>query len=240
MPKGIRNSDGLPTALGYHHTEGTKQRISNSLNKLYEDPAERAKHISWLGRKHTLEELAKMGLYGKDNPMWKDTIKGIDKQHVIAEYLSGKSCNDLAQEIGCAYQTVAYHLRSIGILRSRAVAIILGGRQHKFAHYGDNNHFWKGGIWPSPYPDDFNEELKERIRNRDNRKCQRCSVPEYECCRALDVHHIDGNKFNNFDDNLISLCPSCHTITELELGKYICRNEATGRWQGVKGGDLQR
>lgn len=59
----------------------------------------------------------------------------------------------------------------------------------------------------------FSNSLKELTRNRDNRKCQLCGVPEIECRRKSDVHHIDYNKENNNFNNLVSLCAICHIHT---------------------------
>ena len=61
---------------------------------------------------------------------------------------------------------------------------------------------------------EFNNALKESIRNRHNRICQLCGVPEIECNQALDVHHIDSNKKNNDPKNLIPLCNRCHSKTK--------------------------
>ena len=66
------------------------------------------------------------------------------------------------------------------------------------------------------YPSEWTSELKEEIRVRDNRQCQRCHTDETELRRKLDVHHIDGDKQNCQRDNLISLCQSCHLISEYE------------------------
>lgn len=78
---------------------------------------------------------------------------------------------------------------------------------------GSLNSFWKGG-WVNPgYPKEFSEELKDRIRARDNYQCQACGVPQAECIEVLHVHHIDGNRNNISEDNLISLCRTCHTTT---------------------------
>lgn len=35
------------------------------------------------------------------------------------------------------------------------------------------------------------------------------------------MHHVDGNKLNNSEDNLLLLCPNCHALTE----NYCGRNE---------------
>jgi hypothetical protein len=75
----------------------------------------------------------------------------------------------------------------------------------------DRNHNWKGGISFEPYPIVFNNHFKENIRNRDNRICQLCMIPEGK--RKLDIHHIDYNKKNCDPINLVSLCRYCHEKT---------------------------
>lgn len=77
----------------------------------------------------------------------------------------------------------------------------------------EKNNNWQGGISYEPYTPDFNQQLKDRIRTRDNFICQLCGVPELECNRRLTIHHIDYNKKNYEDNNLISLCLICHNKT---------------------------
>ena len=75
------------------------------------------------------------------------------------------------------------------------------------------NPRWLGGISREPYAWEFNEELKEEVRRRDNHKCQLCGAPQAECEKTLHVHHIDYDKANNDPVNLITLCSSCHPRT---------------------------
>jgi hypothetical protein len=74
-------------------------------------------------------------------------------------------------------------------------------------HVGENSILWRGGT-DKPYPKEFNEGLKEIIRDRDEYKCRICLSSQGE--RAFPVHHIDGDKNNNKHENLITLCLSCH------------------------------
>jgi hypothetical protein len=75
----------------------------------------------------------------------------------------------------------------------------------------ENNPNWQGGIGFFPYSIDFTKKLKEKIRERDNRICQCCGKSEKDNNnRKLDVHHIDYNKENCNESNLISLCKICH------------------------------
>ncbi len=75
---------------------------------------------------------------------------------------------------------------------------------------GDKNPMWKGGVSFKPYPIGWTRTFKEQIRYRDRYTCQHCNIPEAECNRKLCVHHKDLNKKNLKEDNLISLCLSCH------------------------------
>ena len=76
---------------------------------------------------------------------------------------------------------------------------------------GINHWNWQGGISFEPYNFDFNKELKELIRQRDNYQCQLCGMPECENIRKLDIHHIDYDKENCSPDNLITLCRKCNS-----------------------------
>ena len=76
--------------------------------------------------------------------------------------------------------------------------------------YGKDNPAWINGISFKPYTFEFNSSLKQKIRKRDNFTCQCCGITEKEYFRALDIHHIDYNKQNCKEDNLITLCVSCN------------------------------
>jgi hypothetical protein len=81
------------------------------------------------------------------------------------------------------------------------------------SRYLEKNPNWKNGKSFEPYPLGWNKTFKEQIRFRDGYKCQICGVPEVECRRKLDIHHIDYDKKNLDIKNLISLCISCHLKT---------------------------
>jgi len=86
---------------------------------------------------------------------------------------------------------------------------------------GIKNPNWNNGSSFEPYGLEFNEDLKEVIRNRDRRKCQICGKTELENRKKLPIHHIDYNKKNNDPKNLISVCKSCHGKTNRNRDYWI-------------------
>lgn len=83
---------------------------------------------------------------------------------------------------------------------------------------------WKGGLCPSPYPKQFNAELKLEIRERDNFECQLCGISEKQSIinygRVLSINHINFDKNNCSKDNLNSLCCMCNSIVNGEREKW--------------------
>lgn len=69
--------------------------------------------------------------------------------------------------------------------------------------HGYQKHF-------EPYDSTFNKELKHQIAERDVYSCQLCGemLPD-----KFAIHHIDYNKKNSNENNLIFLCGHCHSKT---------------------------
>lgn len=79
------------------------------------------------------------------------------------------------------------------------------------AYKAEKNPMWQGGLNKHGYYL-FTPTLKEKIRDRDKHICQNpnCNYTEKENFRALDIHHIDYNRKNCNEENLISLCQQCN------------------------------
>lgn len=82
---------------------------------------------------------------------------------------------------------------------------------------GEKSPHWRGGISYLPYCPKFNNELKEKIRERDNRTCQLCSTKENG--KRLSVHHIHYDKENCAPD-LITLCNRCSSKVNFNRDYY--------------------
>ena len=72
---------------------------------------------------------------------------------------------------------------------------------------GAKNPAWLGGTSFEPYSPEWTEELRTKIKCRDKHTCQNCGAP------GNIIHHIDYNKKNQQESNLITLCSSCHGKT---------------------------
>lgn len=73
---------------------------------------------------------------------------------------------------------------------------------------GKNNPAFINGESRRKYPREFSNELKLKIFKRDNYTCQKCGIYP---CNDLTNHHIDYNKRNCNEDNLITLCRKCNS-----------------------------
>jgi 5-methylcytosine-specific restriction endonuclease McrA len=66
------------------------------------------------------------------------------------------------------------------------------------------------------------KEISKRIRDRADGSCELCPAeygkPHWKTGSrvVLTVHHIDFDKMNNSDTNLIALCQRCHLRLDLE------------------------
>ena len=57
------------------------------------------------------------------------------------------------------------------------------------------------------------KNIRDEIICRDNNICQHCKKSAYNGVFPPEVHHKDGNPFNDSLDNLILLCYDCHKFT---------------------------
>ena len=106
---------------------------------------------------------------------------------------------------------------------------------------------------PKDYPDNW-KWLSAQVRKRNYGRCELCNAPNGEyvlrpkagvllyfpwACRfdgyhtekftkvkiVLTVHHIDGNRMNSDERNLISLCQKCHC--RLDAANHVMHSKET-------------
>ena len=66
--------------------------------------------------------------------------------------------------------------------------------------------------------------IKKYLFKKYNNKCARCGWGEtnvYTGNIPLEIEHIDGNYKNNKEENLVLLCPNCHSLTSTYKGANL-------------------
>lgn len=106
-------------------------------------------------------------------------------------------------------------LTKVGIKRDPAIGRKISEKKKGIAYFKGETHWnWKGGLSQNPYPKEFNNSLKQKIRERDNFTCCLCHRTEQqeldELNQRLSVNHIDFNKNNCSESNLNTLCLRCN------------------------------
>lgn len=90
---------------------------------------------------------------------------------------------------------------------------------------GEDNPNYHNGKSSEPYSMEFNNVLRRNIRRRDNFTCQKCGMTQEENIikfrESLSIHHIDYDKYNLNENNLISLCKYCHSKTVYKRQYWI-------------------
>lgn len=91
-------------------------------------------------------------------------------------------------------------------------------KSHIGLFLGEKNPAWNGGSSFLPYSPDWTDELKQFIKNRDNNECQNpyCNGRT----KRLDVHHINYNKQDCSQFNLITLCRSCNVKSNTDREEW--------------------
>jgi len=138
----------------------------------------------------------------------------IDKQGSVgnignrSHYKDGRCLNAYYCKCGksITYQSAIY---GRGNCKSCAQSIKMKGKM-----IGIKNPSYIHGQGYAPYPPEFNNSLKLQIRKQDNYECQLCHISEEDhklkYNQTLHIRHIDYNKKNCEEENLISVCRQCN------------------------------
>ena len=199
--------------LGRRHSEETRAKLVQSHigkhptveQNMKNSNAHKGESNHFYGKRHTEESLLKMSKVHSGVHLTEEHKAKISKAN------KGRAISEEARLKNAKTHTGILHTEAT---KNKLRQITLNQWQNvefRKQRLGENNSNWLGGKSFEPYGSDFNKQLKELIRVRDAYICQLCGVPETEICRKLGVHHIDYTKINNMPNNLISLCPVCHT-----------------------------
>ena len=85
-------------------------------------------------------------------------------------------------------------------------------------NYKEYINRWKNGLEDGKRGEyQISTHIKRYFMEKYNSSCQRCGwreINEYTGKIPVELHHINGDYLNNTEENLILLCPSCHSLTE--------------------------
>ncbi|MDP2217207.1 MAG: NUMOD3 domain-containing DNA-binding protein [Methanolobus sp.] len=186
-----------------HHTQASKKRMSEAHKGLQS----KERHPMW-------------GKRGKDNPLFGKPLTD-EHRKKISDALKGRPLTEEHRRkvsiamSGEKHPMYGKHLTEE--TRKKLSECKKGEKHPLFGKCGEIAPNWHGGKSFEPYCPKFNHELKEKIRERDNRTCQLCCVKENG--RKLDVHHIHYDK-PNCNPDLIALCFKCNTKVNFNRDYY--------------------
>ena len=79
--------------------------------------------------------------------------------------------------------------------------------------------------------------IRTYLFNKYDYKCAKCGWGEiniYTNNIPLEIDHIDGNYKNNNENNLILLCPNCHSLTSTYKGANLNKGRKTRKKYSTK------
>ena len=218
----------MPTGI-YKRKPFTKKHKDN-LKKAIQKRYTNGEHVGYQkGHKVNLGR-ARLDMRGKNNPMQRVDVKtkcGMARKQKIDDWVTENSLKHLCH-CGCGNFIVIerYHY-NYGIPRyiyGHSIRVTKNGFKKGCTSWNSGKRLSKEGRIKlslahggtgisrelSEYGIKFNNKLKEQIRKRDNYECQKCGMNQKEHLivygQILTIHHIDYDKKNCKEDNLITLC----------------------------------
>ena len=135
--------------------------------------------------------------------------KNFTKEEIARLTKESISFRELQQKLGYSSNSGSAH---------KILEEVLNNYQIDYSHF--KGHAWNKEA--SKYEDaltDFGTHnwitIKEKLFQERNYCCECCGITEWNGKEIkLQVHHIDGNHNHNTRDNLMILCPNCHSQTD--------------------------
>lgn len=141
----------------------------------------------------------------------------LDKKEEILKWIEeNQSKAFICRQLQCKYDTLQSYLKQMGIEYKGNQG--LKNVKHSIG-YKTAAEYIKGNTIKS-------NTLKQKLIKDGIKKhqCEICGITEWLNQPApLELHHIDGNHFNNEFDNLQILCPNCHAMQDNNSGKNVGR-----------------
>lgn len=185
-----RKQNGFISPLkGRHISETHSKNISKAIKgKSYEERfgEEKAKELKELRRQQMIE----------NNP-----TKNPETVKKMIEKLKNRKCSDETRK------KHSERMKNNNVSKRPEVSSKISKTLTDWDFY--NQHGTFKHLYP--YPPEFKKLLKTQIADRDNHTCQECK--NIENGHRFSTHHIDYDKDNIHQKNLILLCKTCHGKT---------------------------
>ena len=117
----------------------------------------------------------------------------------------------ICQQLNCKQDTLNRYLKQMGIEYDGQQN--KKGQQKGSNKYKDAMHYIQSGKAIT------SSKLKEKllIDGLKERRCEKCGLDSWlNGPIPLELHHKDGNHYNNAFENLQILCPNCHALEPVE------------------------
>lgn len=143
----------------------------------------------------------------------------IDKEWFVEVCNNAKTMAEASRILGIHFNTFIKYAKKYGCYRPN--------QSGKGTHKKNNgNHIELQEILEGKHPEYQTYKLKNKLIKEGikENKCECCGITEWNGKPIpFELHHIDGNKFNHRLENLILLCPNCHSQTETFRAKNISK-----------------
>ena len=152
----------------------------------------------------------------------------INKKELILEWIAEElPKSEMAKRLGCKQETLNAYLVKMGITYAGQQA--KKGQQKGPNKYKDSSYYTKIS---GPRIHSTVLRLKLIRDGIKEDRCERCGNSHWlDIKLPLELHHKDGNHYNNELTNLEILCPNCHAVSGdnagAAIGNYITYAEVT-------------
>ena len=130
------------------------------------------------------------------------------KEEILSWIAEELTLYEIKTRLNCKYETLRSYLKQMGI--EYAGQQSRKGQQKGPNKYKDSSYYTKKN---GPFI--HSTKLREKLvrEGKKQNKCEICGLTSwYEKRLPLELHHKDGNHYNNELDNLQILCPNCHAV----------------------------
>lgn len=130
----------------------------------------------------------------------------------------------ICQQLHCKPETLNSYLKKMGIEQA--------GQQNKKGQFKGGSKYMSAEEYANKNFGVKSHKLKQKLIRDGLKKdcCEICGVSVWnEVKLPLELHHKDGNHYNNDLNNLQILCPNCHSIQKgnsgANIGRYLEKSE---------------